>query len=150
VRVSRLSRRARSCDAARFAASLELDGALDEVGRRDLRRHVRRCPECARVVSEMQSTSALLRRSGGVRFRCELAGERLVRTCSTGLGRLWAGAAVAVAALVLATGALPHSDGGAAPSPRAAAVVTPRALPIGQRSAMDDFAARPATTTRTS
>jgi len=42
-------------------------------------------------------------------------------------------------ALVLATGALPGRDDTAAPSPRAA-VVAPLALPIGQRSAMDDFA----------
>jgi hypothetical protein len=44
-----------------------------------------------------------------------------------------------LAALVLATGALPGRDDAAAPSPRAAAVA-PLELPIGQRSAMDDFA----------
>ncbi len=147
---ARLRRSGRACDDARFAASLELDGALDELGRLDLRRHVGACRECARVVAEMQSTSALLRRAGPARFRCELAGDRLVRACSAGLGRIWAGAAVAVAALVLAAGALPHSDDGAAPSPRAAVVVTPRALPIGQRSAMDDFTASAVASARTS
>jgi hypothetical protein len=139
VSFRRLRRSARACDAARFAASLELDGALDDVGRRDLRRHVSGCPECEQVVREMQTTSALLRTAAPARFRCELAGDRLVRACSTGLGRFWAGAAVAVAALVLAVGALPHSDGGAARSPRAAVVLEPLSLPIGQRSAMDDF-----------
>jgi hypothetical protein len=85
------------------------------------------------------------RRAPPARFRCELAGGQRARSCSSGLGRhYWAGAAVAVAALVLATGALPRQDDGAAPSPpgarAGAAVVSPLALPIGQRSAMDDFA----------
>jgi hypothetical protein len=63
--------------------------------------------------------------------------------------RHWAGAAVAVLAVVLVTGALP--DGGTAPqrherptaSAGAGARLSPLELPIGQRSAMDDFAARP-------
>jgi hypothetical protein len=58
---------------------------------------------------------------------------------------------VAVAALVLATGALPRQDDGAAHSPHPPAVVSPPALPIGQRSAMDDFApASAGASTRTS
>lgn len=134
-------RSGRACDEARLRASLALDGALDEVGRSRLRRHLRSCAECARVVDEMRATSGLLRRAPLARFRCDLTSMQLVRTCSSGLGRVWAGAGVAVAALVLATGALPRGDGAAAHSPRVAdAVVAPLSLPIGQRSAMDDFA----------
>jgi hypothetical protein len=90
----------------------------------------------------MGATSALLQRAPLARFRLDLTATQLARTCSSGLGRAWAGAGVAVAALVLATGALPRGDEAAAHSPRAAVVVVaPLALPIGQRSAMDDFAA---------
>lgn len=141
MEASRRSRPDPTCGDARFAASLALDGALDEVGRIHLRRHLESCPECAQVMAEMQAASALMRRAPHERFRCELAGSHLARSCSSGLGRHWAGAAAAVAALVLATGALPRHDDAAAPSPRAAAVVSPPSLPIGQRSAMDDFAA---------
>jgi hypothetical protein len=88
----------------------------------------------------MRHASAVLRSAPRVRFRCELGRGQLVRTCSTGqVGRIWAGAAMTLAALVLATGALPGRDDTAATSPRAA-VVAPLELPIGQRSAMDDFA----------
>ena len=77
------------------------------------------------------------------RFRCELAAAQLAaHASSSGTGRHLAGAAVAVAALVLATGALPgRDDDGGYVSPAAGAVVAPLQLPIGQRSAMDDFAA---------
>ena len=133
-----------ACDDARRAASLELDGALDEVGRIHLRRHLESCPECSPLVNEMEASTSLLRRAPLARFSCELVGGQLARSCSPGLGRHCAGAAAAVVALVLATGALPHHDDGAAPSPPGAradaAVVSPLTLPIGQRSAMDDFA----------
>ncbi len=134
----------RACDEARLRASLALDGALDEVGEIHLHRHLRSCAECAQVVAGMGATSALMRRAPLARFRCDLTAAQLVRTCSSGLGRVWAGAGVAVAALVLATGVLPPSDDAAAPAPpgaSAGAAVAPLALPIGQRSAMDDFAA---------
>lgn len=136
-----------ACDDARFAASLELDRALDDVGRAGLRRHVDACPECARVVSGMRSASALLRRGGLVPHRCELGGG-LARGCWSGPGRIWAGAGVAVAALVLTTGALPHRHEAPAPAPRVS--VVPLALPIGQRSAIDDFTAPVAAASRTS
>jgi Putative zinc-finger len=132
----------RACDEARLRASLALDGALDEVGEIHLRRHLRSCAACAQVVAEMGATSALMRRAPLARFRGDLTAAQLVRTCTSGLGRVWAGAGVAVAALVLATGALPRPHDAAAPPPPAAgAAVAPLELPIGQRSAMDDFAA---------
>ena len=140
MRAERRLRSGRACDEARLRASLGLDGALDEVGRIRLRRHLRSCAECAQVVDEMRATSTLLRRAPLARFRCDLTATQRVRTFSSGLGgRIWAGAAMTLAALVLATGALPGRDDTAAPSPRAA-VVAPLTLPIGQRSAMDDFA----------
>jgi hypothetical protein len=153
--VTEPSRRAHAdpaCDDARFAASLALDGGLDEIGRIHFLRHLESCPKCAQVVTGMESASSLLRRAPLARFRCELAGGQLTRSSPSGLGRHWAGAAAAVAALVLATGALPRHDDGAAPSPpgarAGAAVVSPLALPIGQRSAMDDFAASSASASR--
>ena len=137
----------RACDEARLGASLALDGHLDDVGYHHLRRHLESCPDCRAVVAEMQATSTLLRNAPLERFRCELAGARVVRTCSSGLGRHWAGAAVAVLALVLVTGALPRQDD-SRPTNRRAVAVAPLTLPIGQRSALDDFTASPAPSTR--
>ena len=130
-----------TCGEARALASLALDGELDELGSRQLRRHAESCHDCARAIGKMRLASELLRSAPPARFRCDLSPAQLVRTCSSGPGgRIWAGAAMTLAALVLATGALPgRDDDTAAPSPRAA-VVAPLALPIGQRSAMDDFA----------
>ena len=129
-----------TCADARALASLALDDELDELGSRQLRGHVASCRDCARAIGKMRLAGELLRSAPRVRFRCDLTAAQLVRTCSSGPGgRIWAGAAMTLAALVLATGALPGRDDTAAPSPRAA-VVAPLALPIGQRSAMDDFA----------
>ena len=130
-----------TCADARALASLALDGELDELGSRQLRGHVAACRDCARSIGKMRLASELLRSAPRARFRCDLTPAQLVRTCSSGAGgRIWAGAAMTLAALVLATGALPGRDDDPAPSPRTA-VVAPLALPIGQRSAMDDFAA---------
>jgi anti-sigma factor RsiW len=129
-----------TCADARALGSLALDGELDELRSRQLHGHLASCRECARAVGKMQLASELLRSAPRARFRCELGRGQLVRACSSGAGgRIWAGAAMTLAALVLATGALPGRDDAAAPSPRAAAVA-PLELPIGQRSAMDDFA----------
>ena len=134
-----------ACDDARLAASLALDGELHDVGLRHVRRHVASCGDCRDVVAEMEAADLLLRRSPLELFRCEL---RLARPRPAGHGRHWAGAAVAVLALVLATGSLPQPHG--APAGRRVVAVAPLALPIGQRSALDDFAAHPTATTGTS
>jgi hypothetical protein len=134
---------ARDCRDARLRASVALDDQLDEVGRQRLARHLEECVACTQVVADMRSATRSLRRARSERFRCELQSAQLARAGSSGTGRHLAGAAVAVAALVLATGALPGRDDTAAPSPPgsgAGAVVAPLELPIGQRSAMDDFA----------
>jgi len=129
-----------TCADARALASLALDGELDELGSRQLRGHLASCRDCTRAVGKMRLASELLRSAPRARFRCELGRGQLARACSSGTGgRIWAGAAMTLVALVLATGALPGRDDTTAPSPRAV-VVAPLALPIGQRSAMDDFA----------
>jgi hypothetical protein len=134
---------ARDCRDARLRASLALDDELDEVGRQRLARHLEDCVACTQVVTDMRSATRSLRRARAERFRCELRPAQLAaHASSSGTGRHLAGAAVAVAALVLATGALPGRDDTPATSPPGAgAVVAPLQLPIGQRSAMDDFAA---------
>ena len=133
---------------ARLRASVALDGELDELGGAQLARHLSHCGECARLGARMEAVSEALRGAPHERFRCEPAPLRRLRSTSTSV-RHWAGAAVAVLAVVLVTGALP--DGGTAPpqherptaSSGAAARLSPLELPIGQRSAMDDFAAPP-------
>ena len=133
---------ARDCRDARLRASLALDDQLDEVGRQRLARHLEECVACTQVVADMRSATRSLRHARMERFRCDLRPAQLARVGSSGTGRHLVGAAVAVAALVLATGALPGRDDTPATSPPGAgAVVAPLQLPIGQRSAMDDFAA---------
>ena len=145
---------ARECRDARLRASLALDDELDEVGRQRLARHLEDCVACTQVVTDMRSATRSLRRARTERFRCELRPAQLAaHASSSGTGRHLAGAAVAVAALVLATGALPGRDDTAATSPSgvsAGAVVAPLQLPIGQRSAMDDFAATTAASSQRS
>lgn len=133
-----------ACADARLRASLALDAELGDLGLAQLRRHLDSCVECTRVVGEMEATSILLRAAAREPYRCELGGSLLVRSCSSQRGRSWAGAAVAVAALVLATGALPRPEGhleDGRPAGGQARPVVPLKLPIGQRSAVEDFAA---------
>jgi Putative zinc-finger len=135
-----------ACDDARLRASLALDDALDDVGLLRLRSHLEGCPSCARFAIEMGSVVSLMRRAPLEGFRCELAGSRVLSSCTSSGGRGWAGAAVAVLALGLATASLPGASDptpplgstvAAAPPPRHS--VIPFKLPIGQRSAVDDF-----------
>lgn len=51
----------RACEDARLLASLELDGEIDELGAKQLRRHLASCPDCASWVAEMRSVTSLLR-----------------------------------------------------------------------------------------
>ena len=131
------------CDAARERASLALDGALDDVGRRQLARHVARCAACAAVVDELGAVTALLRRAPLEAYRCEL------RPPARRAGRVapWAASAAAVAALVVGIGSLPYATGPEARTSLTAAdlgtTVPPVKLPIGQRSAEDDFRGTP-------
>ena len=133
-----------ACDAARVRVSLALDNELDDVGRLRLDHHLARCAECEGIAAGMEAACARIRRAPPARFECDLRGGRLVRTRTPVRGYHWAGAAVAVVALVLATGALPgggHSPPDARRSSAGGTRVSPLELPIGQRSAMDDFSA---------
>ena len=117
---------ARDCRDARLRASLALDDQLDEVGRHRLARHLEECLACAQVVADMRSATRSLRHARRERFRCD---QRPAQPA---------------AALDLPPRALPvRADPPAPPppGPGAGAVVAPLQLPIGQRSAMDDFAA---------
>jgi predicted anti-sigma-YlaC factor YlaD len=137
-----------ACDSARLRASLALDGELDDVACAQLARHLSGCAECARVTARMEEVAARLRRAPRERFHCEPGRLRRLRSTSTSV-RHWAGAAVAVVAVVLVTGALPN--GGTTPqrherrtaTAETSARLSPLELPIGQRSAMDDFVAPP-------
>jgi predicted anti-sigma-YlaC factor YlaD len=134
-----------ACDSARLRVSLALDGELDDVGRLQLDRHLHGCAECSGLAARMTSAVQGLRAAPRERFRCEPVGMRPPRSTSPA-ARHWAGAAVAVLAVVLVTGALPVG-GTTPPRPErptaspSAARLSPLELPIGQRSAMDDFAA---------
>lgn len=135
------------CDVARLRASLALDGELDDVGRAHLARHLDRCADCARLAVRMEAGARLLRQAPREHVRCTFRHARLLRSTSSPSGRHWAGAAVAMVAIVLVTGALPGPATTPQPPARAStqggagARVSPLELPIGQRSAMDDFSA---------
>ena len=131
------------CGAARERASLALDGALDDVGRRQLARHLEGCAACAAVAGELGAVTALLRRAPFEPFRCE------VRPPARPGGRVapWAASAAAVAALAVGIASLPYASG---PDARASltaadleATLPPVKLPIGQRSAEGDFRGPP-------
>lgn len=135
------------CDVARLHASLAVDGELDDVGRAQLARHLGRCADCAQLALGMEAAAKLLRHAPPEPFRCTLRRKALLRSTSSTSGRHWAGAAAAVAAIVLVAGALPER-GTTPQQPRptagyggAGTRLSPLELPIGQRSAMDDFAA---------
>jgi anti-sigma factor RsiW len=138
-----------SCDDARALASLALDGMLaDDVGRRALRRHLETCDACAAFVAEIGAVTTLLRGARLEPFRSAPLGG-IQQPASRAHRASWVTTAAAVAAVVVAVAALPH-DKPAAPrgaptvgpaSPSRASLV-PVKLPIGQRSAESDFAAR--------
>ncbi len=133
-----------ACDAARLRVSLALDGELDDVGRVRLDHHLALCAECAGVAARMEAACGRIRRAPLARFRCESRGARLVRPRTSARGHHLAGAAAAVVAVVLATGALPGGEHPALDVRRTSAEgtrVSPLELPIGQRQAMDDFSA---------
>ena len=134
-----------ACDDARARASLGLDGMLDQVGIARLRRHLAVCPDCASVVAAMGSTTRRLRAAPAE----PCMGVGLRRAGSVGRGtQSWTGVAVALVALAIGTVSLPGAADGPSALDRARVVAAaatspserPR-LPIGQRSARDDFVA---------
>ena len=135
------------CEAARMRASLALDGELDDVGRLLLRGHLAVCAECAGFTAGMRSTQTALRQAQLQPFACALP-RGLLHRPSTMLRRLpRTGIAAAVAVAVgatsfsLAQDAIGPNGGGTRPAVNTKRhLVIPFRLPIGQRSARDDFA----------
>ena len=127
-----------ACEAARLRASLALDDALeDDFDLLLLERHLTRCPECDEVVAGMRAAASSIRGARLAPHRCEVAvGSRDARRLP------WANMAVALLTLAAAGMTLPHASGPSSrdEAPRLAA--PPPRLPIGQRLAADDFAAR--------
>ena len=127
---------ASACEAARLRASLALDGDLEEIQLLLLQRHLDRCPECLAVVGGMRSVTTSIRNAPlEVRPPADSAGRRRQAR------RLpWASIGVAVAALAVGAVTLPQPPGpsGAGDEARRLAAPPPP-LPIGQRSAGDDF-----------
>ena len=126
-----------ACEAARLRASLALDGELDEIHLLLLQRHLDRCPECAEVVPAIRGVTHAVRRAP-LELRPSTPDAR--RLPSRRLP--WARITVAVATLAVAALTLPalHPPTGSPERiPRLAA--PPLRLPIGQRSALEDFLA---------
>jgi hypothetical protein len=125
-----------ACEAARLRASLALDGLEDDFDLLLLERHLARCPECAEVVAGMRRAATAVRRAPFESHRCEL-GPRPSRPLP------WANIAVAILTIAAAGAILPHaSDPGRPGDPSHRPAAPPPPLPIGQRSAVDDFVPR--------
>ena len=136
------------CEAARMRASFALDGELDDVGRLLLRGHLAVCADCAAFAAGMRSTQAELRHARLEPFACALprGGSSDRAPCSAGCpargSRRRCAVAVGATSFSLAQDPVgPHDDGTARPAVAAKRhPVIPFRLPIGQRSARDDFA----------
>lgn len=128
-----------ACEAARLRASLALDGDLEEIQLLLLQRHLDRCPECLAVVGGMRSVTTSIRSAPlEVRPPAPTTRRRQARSLP------WASIGVAVAALAVGAVTLPQPpgpNGAGGGAPRLAAPPPP--LPIGQRSAGDDFLPAP-------
>ena len=132
-----------ACEAARLRASLALDGELeDDLDRLLLERHLDRCPECVGAVARLEAAAWLLRREQAEPYRCEVrAPRREARRLP------WADIAVAMLTLAVGTLALPReaSDHRGSRSDERRLAAPPPRLPIGQRSAGEDFRPRGST-----
>jgi len=130
-----------ACEAARLRASLALDGGLDDdFDLLLLERHLARCPECAEVVAAMRRAASAVRRAPLLSHRCDVDTRR-VRPLP------WANIAVAILAIAAAGAILPSaSDPPRSGDPPDRLAAPPPHLPIGQRSAVEDFVSRAADT----
>jgi hypothetical protein len=123
-----------ACEAARLRASLALDGGLDDdFDLLLLERHLARCPECADVVAAMRRAASTVRRAPLLSHRCDV-------TPPSARPLPWANVAVAILTIAAAGAMLPQAPGRnqSGELPRRLASPPPP-LPIGQRSAVDDF-----------
>jgi len=127
-----------ACEAARLRASLALDAALDDdFGLLLLERHLMRCPDCTAVVAGMRAGTSAVRSAPAVPFRCELSlpARRDARRLPL------ANVAVAIATLAVAGVTLPNASPPRQPDDSVRLAAPPPRLPIGQRSAGEDFLA---------
>ena len=124
-----------ACEAARLRASLAIDGALeDDLEQLLLKRHLDRCPECVDAVARLEAAAWLLRREPAEPYRCEVRVPRRDRRLP------WANIAVAILTLAVGTLTLPHgSEPPGSQSTEHRLAAPPPRLPIGQRSAVEDF-----------
>jgi hypothetical protein len=136
-----------ACDEARSLVSPALDGALDDVGRHFLDRHVRDCVACAQFAADVGAVRSLLRGAPLEPFHSGFVpGRRVMGKAARAHRAHWATTAAAVVAIGIGVASLPQAETTPAPLPRVVAAVDvpaggPVKLPIGQRSAESDFAA---------
>jgi predicted anti-sigma-YlaC factor YlaD len=137
-----------ACDLARQRVSSELDGELSEFDRHLLARHLERCVECRRFADDALTLTQVLRTAPLDPYTCGEVGPRRARR----FGRARQIAPVAAAILVVSTAATTLVTGGRREQPRLMPITAHRPiatkagfvadrvkLPIGQRSAGDDF-----------
>jgi hypothetical protein len=127
-----------ACEAARLRASLQLDDALDDdFDLLLLERHLARCPECVDVVAGMRAAALAVKAAPLELHRCTVAAVR------RDARRLpWANITVALTLLAVVGVTLPNASSPARPDDGDRLAAPPPRLPIGQRLAADDFAAR--------
>src|SRR5687767_2140963 len=98
------------CDRVRSQVSLELDGELSQLERAMVAAHLERCPDCRAYESEVTAFTDLLRHAPLKQLESPVVVRRPHRTIAA---RLQAGvaAAVAVAALGVASQVAPEAEG---------------------------------------
>jgi predicted anti-sigma-YlaC factor YlaD len=137
-----------ACDLARQRVSSELDGELSEFDRRLLARHLDRCAACRRFAEDAAGVTQALRTAPLDPYTCGSVGPRRARR----FARTRQIAPVAAAILVVSTAATTLVSGGRREEPRLVPLTAHRPiasrtgfvaervkLPLGQRSAGDDF-----------
>jgi anti-sigma factor RsiW len=103
-----------SCDRAREALSLSLDGELSELGQARLDAHIERCPDCRAFGAESSTLTALLRQAPREEMSVPIVMPRPGRLSAARI--LQAGAAAAAVALVAGLSAI-HGVGQRSSSP---------------------------------
>ena len=130
------------CQRARLHTSLALDGALvDERELDALWRHLGACEACAAFAAGLGHATTLVRAKPLEPVGLELASPQLARARMDARRGPWTSVAVVLVAAILGT--THHSGLGRDAPQRGPATVTegePVRLPIGQRSAEEDFA----------